>query len=246
VKKFTAVLFSALVSSTSAYALSAGDLAFTSLNGQEDGWSMVTFVDIPASSTVFFTDNEFVSGALNGGESYHSWTTGPATITAGTVIRFSAVDNATNLAASVGTLSRATVSGSSNYGVSNGNEVIYAFEATSVTSTPSFITAVSSETVANTTTWLTGTGLTPGINSVSLGTTNFRQYNGARSGLESFSDYRALVNNPANWTVNVANAAAIPDTTAFTITPIPEASEISMMLAGLGLIGAIARRRNRA
>jgi hypothetical protein len=99
--------------------LTTGDIAFISFNADEDGWAIATFVDIDPNTSIYFTDNEATSTtAFNTGESYFQWVSGTSTISAGTVIRFSAVDSSTLLASSVGTLSRATVSGSTNYGLS--------------------------------------------------------------------------------------------------------------------------------
>ena len=41
-----------------AHAVSSGDLAFTAFNADEDGWSLVTFVDLAANSQFYFTDND--------------------------------------------------------------------------------------------------------------------------------------------------------------------------------------------
>lgn len=39
-----------------ASALTTGDFAFTAFNADEDGWSLVTFVDIAANTQVYFSD----------------------------------------------------------------------------------------------------------------------------------------------------------------------------------------------
>ncbi|NJL21154.1 MAG: hypothetical protein HC895_10555 [Leptolyngbyaceae cyanobacterium SM1_3_5] len=50
---------------------------------------------------------------------------------------------------------------------------------------------------------LTNTGLTAGVTAIDLSTldddADIASYTGARTGLTSFSDYRSLINNPANW-----------------------------------------------
>ena len=94
-------LAAALLAASAAQAQSAGDIAFTTINADEDGWSLVTFVNLAPNTTIFFSDNEWngsaigSGGAFNTGESYHQWTSGAAPIAAGTVIRFSAIDSST-------------------------------------------------------------------------------------------------------------------------------------------------------
>ena len=70
-------------------ALTKGDIGFISFNADEDGWSIVAFVDIDPNTIIYFTDNEATSAtAFNTAESYFQWSTGASTITAGTVVRF--------------------------------------------------------------------------------------------------------------------------------------------------------------
>ncbi|MEH2166630.1 MAG: hypothetical protein V7K41_08150 [Nostoc sp.] len=58
-------------------ALTQGDIAFISFNADEDGWSLVTFVDIDPNTTIYFTNNEATSlTAFNTGESYFPFTSG--------------------------------------------------------------------------------------------------------------------------------------------------------------------------
>ncbi len=250
----TAVAAVLTLASAAAQAQSAGDLMFTAFNADEDGWAMVALTDLAPNTTVFFTDNEWngsaigAGGAFNTGESFHRWTSGAATIAAGTVIRFAAIDNAATLSASVGTLARESVSGSSNYGISTTADTIYAYRGTSATAPTTFLSAISSGGFSATEGSLANTGLSAGTNAVQLNaSTDFAQYTGARSGLNEFSAYLPLVSGSGNWfnggDGNFATTA--PDTTAFTVQPIPEPSELAFMLAGLGLAGAVARRRAR-
>ena len=53
-----------LAISAQAQALTTGDMAFTSFNGDDDGWAMVTFVDIAANTTIYFSDNEWNGSAF--------------------------------------------------------------------------------------------------------------------------------------------------------------------------------------
>ncbi|MEH2194561.1 MAG: putative Ig domain-containing protein [Nostoc sp.] len=203
-------------------ALTQGDIAFISFNADEDGWSIVTFVSIDPNTIIYFTDNEATSlTAFNTGESYFQWNSGTSTITAGTVIRFSAIDNATNLAASIGAFSRVSVSGSSNYGLSATNDTIYAYLGTSANSPTVFLSGISNDTSTQGTTDLTTAGLTIGTNSILLNSSaDYGVYNGARSGESSFANYKLSVNNVSNWTVDTVNGdytTTVPDTTNFAI-----------------------------
>ncbi|BAZ33978.1 5'-nucleotidase/2',3'-cyclic phosphodiesterase (plasmid) [Cylindrospermum sp. NIES-4074] len=214
-------------------ALTQGDIAFTSFNADEDGWSIVTFVDINPNTIIYFSDNEATSlTAFNTGESYFQWNSGANTIAAGTVIRFSAIDNATNLAASIGTFSRVTVSGSANYGISATADTVYAYLGTNATSPTVFLTGISNDTSAQGTTDLTTAGLTVGVNSILLNSSaDYGEYNGSRSGQTSFANYKLLVNNVSNWTVDTVNGVydtKVPNTTNFAIASISPTVNLSV------------------
>jgi hypothetical protein len=232
-----------------ASALTAGDVAFTSFNADEDGMSLVTLVDLAANSKIYFTDNEWTGTAFNTGESYSSWSSGAAVVNAGTVIRFNNIDSATLLGASVGTYQREAVSGSTNYGLSQSADTIYAYTGATATAPTSFLAVVSSGTLGTAGDGLlTNTGLSIGAGAIQLSnSSDFAQYNGARAGEVSFAGYKTMVSALTNWQVqgDGSFAATVPNTTAFSITPVPEPESYAMLLAGLGLIGTIARRRQR-
>lgn len=223
--------------------LAAGDIAFTALNADEDGWAIVALAPIAANTTIYFADHNWTGSAFNTTESAFQWVSGPSVIAAGTVIRFSAID-AAGRAASVGTFTADTTS--ANFGLSATAETVYAFLGSSFTAPTTFLAAVSTE---NTGTQYTGTGLAAGTNAITLqNSADFGQYVGARTGLATFGAYRPLVTNVANWTVDTTNgnyATVLPDTTAFTVTPIPEPETWGLMALGLG-VAALAGRRRRA
>lgn len=210
--------------------LAKGDIAFTSFNADEDGFSIVNFVNIPANTTIYFTDNEALTAtSFNTGESYFQWNSGLSAIAAGSVVRFSAVDNVTNLAASVGTLTRATVTGSTNYGLSTTADIIYAFIGTAVDAPTLVLAAISSGEAVAPGDPVTNAGLTVGVNAIVLSSSaDFGEYTGTRTGRIGFSAYRSLVNNVANWNVDVTNgsyATTIPNTSAFTVSPVVDLSK---------------------
>ena len=87
----------AAVAALPASALTTGDLAFTSFNADDDGWAMVSFVDIAANTTVYFSDNEWTGAAFaDSNEHALVWNTCAQMILAGLVIVFTEIDGAAN------------------------------------------------------------------------------------------------------------------------------------------------------
>ncbi|BBD68588.1 putative outer membrane adhesin [Nostoc commune NIES-4072] len=196
-------------------ALTQGDIAFISFNADEDGWSIVTFVDIDPNTTIYFSDGTAASPtAIGSSESSFVWNTGSQKIVGGTVVRFSAIDS-TSRASSIGTF---TVVNSSDLGLNTTDETVYAFLGNSATAPTTILTAVSTEANNNS---LTTVGLTDGVNAIKLtSSTDYGQYTGSRTGQTSFIGYKALVNNSANWTIDTGGdgAAIVPNTTNLAIT----------------------------
>jgi hypothetical protein len=238
-------------------ALIAGDIAFTSFNADEDGFSLVAFVDIGINTTVFFTDNEWNGSAIGAGgafplpgENYLQWNTGASVISAGSVVRFSQVDK-TTLSASLGSFNRVTVAGNTNYGIANSNETIYAYLGTSATAPSTFLAAITNGNFA-TDGSIANTGLVQGTSAMDLNgaasyTPDYAEYTGPRSGFASFTDYKALVANTANWNVDTTNGTytnTIPNTTAFTtVAPVPVPA--AAWLLGSALLGMAGLRRRK-
>jgi hypothetical protein len=227
IKKFA--LAAMTLAALNAHALTAGDIAFNSFNADEDGFSIVALSSIAANTTIYFGDNEYTGGAFNTGESYSKWVSG----------------------ASVGTFTRETVSGSTNWGLAAANETLYAYQGGSATAPTSFLAAITNGDFAVDGP-LTGTGLVEGVTAIRLNantpsaTPDYGVYNGVRSGLSSFAAYLPLLNNASNWTVDTTNgvyATTVPNTTAFT-TAVPEPESFALALLSLGVIGAVARRRS--
>ena len=208
------------------FALSTGDIAFTALNTDEDGWAIVTLADLAADSTIYFTDS--------------NWG-GAASIAAGSVIRFSQIDQASR-AVSVGALSS-----SGSRALSSTAETVYAYLGTAANSPTTFLAAVSSEAGAAATNALSAAGLQAGVDAIILpASTDFADYTGPRSGEADFAAYRLLVNAASNWTgfTDGDHADAQPALAAFSVavSPVPEVSGGWMMFAGLALVAARLRR----
>ena len=237
----------AVAAALPASALTTGDIAFTAFNADEDGFAMVALASVAANTKVYFSDNEWSGTAFNTGESFSSWVSGAAVINAGTVIRFSKTDSATLLAASVGTLARETVASSSNWGFSQTEDTLYAYLGTGATAATTFLAAISSSTYGSAAGGsLSNTGLSIGAGAVQLAFgSDYAQYSGARAGQASFAGYKALVSNVANWTDSGDGsfATAVPNTTAFSVTAVPEPESYALMLSGLAAIGLLVARR---
>lgn len=229
-------------------ALNTGDIAFTAFNADEDGWAIVALANINANTVVHFTDNTWNGTAFANTEAAQTWNSGANVIQAGTVIRFTHVDSVATIGVSKGSISFASTA---NLGLSATNETLYAYQGAAWNASPtSFLAAITTATSGfgnSTFGVLTNTGLTDGGSAVAITpSTDFGQYTGLRSGQNSFAGYRPLVNANANWinTTSGDQALTVPNTTAFAITAVPEPKNYAMLLAGLGLMGFIARRRN--
>jgi hypothetical protein len=138
--------------------LNPGDIAFTAFNADGDrDLAFVTLVDIPANTTIWFTDNEWDGtdsfNDLNEGEL--SWSSS-SIVSAGTVVIFTDIDND-------GATSSVNV-GSINSGkiyISSSNEEVFALlsePSSSAMASPGFIAGISSDLNYS----LNNTGLTVG------------------------------------------------------------------------------------
>ncbi len=206
-------------------ALQLGDIAFTAFNADRDALAFVALKNIPAGEVIYFNDNEWnggtigAAGAFNTGEGVITWTAPVGGVAAGTVVVIDFYDSATNINASVG-----TVTGSS--GLSATDESIYAYQGLSSTQPSTFLALIanhSADSIAN-------TGLTVGTTAIILtSSADFAGYTGARTGQAAFTDFLPLVGNISNWMIDVdgAGAAVVPTATAFT-TGAPPATTVAI------------------
>jgi hypothetical protein len=177
-----------------------GDIAFVRYQTDTpDAFSIITFVEIPANQTFYFTDNAWTtaSGPLATNENTMTWTTPVSAIPAGTVITFT--DEGTT---SVTPSGNGSASGVLNGLAASGDQILM-FRGTNSTSPAAFICGVSS------TDWIT-TGTTTSNDSylptdLSLHNTAISfsteqdngYYNQTQTG--SIATIKALVNNGSNW-----------------------------------------------
>ncbi len=215
--------------------LSAGDIAFTAFNADgDDDFAIVALSDIPASTTIYFTDNEPSSdgtGFVDTNEGVLEWVTGGSVTSAGTIVVFNDASSASR-SASTGTFTSAN--GSLN--LAGGGDALYAFRGVSATSVSAWLAGIQNE-AGNQGANFDQTGLTVGttfIDFYSSGSPDGGYYSGARTGESSFSDYLSLLGSNSNWTEEVSNGENILpiSTTAFTTSSTPAITLSTSSLTG--------------
>lgn len=251
-KTISFVFLSLLISfnSKAQTTLTLGDISIIGFNANApDNFCFVSWVPLTSGTVIKFTDNGFLSSGLStatnngrGGENFVTWTnTSGGTIAAGTVIK---IENGS--AASIGSSVQALS------GLSGSGDQIFAYQgagAGTTTSNSDFGTNTNPGTftgtilyglnfqgTATTTTWL-ATG-TPTSNTsylpselnvtngnIALAASASRgEYTGSRNNQTSFSDYKTLVNNSANWTTGAGAGIITLNTGSFTIATNPTVS----------------------
>lgn len=224
---------------------SPGGLAFVSINADEDGFALVSFVDLAADTELFMTDQSWnglasgSGGAFEGGGGVLTWTVGSA-LAAGSVVRFSSVQSAALIGASHGSVLRS--SGSMSLALTDESLYVYAMAGSTVVP----LAAIGNG--SDFATELAGSGLDAASLALS-GRVDFAEYQGPRSGETALADYRSKVFDPGQWLVRKSTDESLtaPDMTAFSVAAaVPEADTYAMMLAGLGVMSIVARRRSSA
>jgi hypothetical protein len=184
---------------------SAGDVAFTGFNGDGDNdFAIVALADIPANTTIYFTDTEWNGKSFESGEDDITWTTGSSVISAGTVVTFTDINSASEMV-STGSIT----AGNMSLGVSD--EAIFAYLGAERSPT-TFLAAVSTSidqydgTSPNPSGTLEGTGLSQGTTAILLSDNiDVAEYIGDRSGntKSGYLDFLNVINGETatddNW-----------------------------------------------
>ncbi|MGC1473140.1 MAG: lamin tail domain-containing protein [Psychroserpens sp.] len=175
--------------------LSTGDMAFIAFNADaDDDFAMVTFVEIPANTLLYFTDSEWTGSAFGDDENDFSWNSGSNAIPEGSVITFNTISATPS--ASIG-----TISGQPG-GISGSSEAIFAFlvDDPLLPRVPSlFITAVANSDSAYGS--LDNTNLSTGTTAITYTNgTDVAQYTGQRTGLQA-NGYQVALNDLNNYTL---------------------------------------------
>ena len=181
-------------------ALGPGSIAFVGLNTDgNDNLAFVALEAIPSGTVIYFQDNEWngqaigAGGAFNTGESAWSWTA-TSDIAAGTIIAIDNVGSGT-IATNTGSVA---FSDTSNRGLANSGEVVYAFLGSSATAPTTFLIAASNNTFAAAGA-IANTGLTAGTSAIEFNNgADVFAFSGGRGDQANFAAYAAIINNPAN------------------------------------------------
>lgn len=146
--------------------LNAGEIMFVGFNADgSDGFAIVALAEIPASSTIYFTDKEWNGmpigggGAFDSGEAVMTWNTGGSAIAAGAVITFNETSGSTTV--TVGSTSGGAIN------LAAGGDVLYAFIGSNSTSPTTFLSAIGNSGFGSNGT-LDNTGLSAGVNAISI------------------------------------------------------------------------------
>ena len=198
-----AFLFFFLLSNNLLTAQDQGKVVFIGFNADgDDGFSILTLVDLLANDRLFFTDREWDGTQFNTGEGELVWenTTG-STISAGTIITFAPVVG-TGPTVSIG-----TVTESGSFSISASDEAIWILNVSSTVANDAadFISVISNEddNPPVSAPDLSNTGLVNGVTAVLIdGDEDVMTYDGANgtdcTGL-SLTDCATLFNTVSSW-----------------------------------------------
>lgn len=187
--------------------LDVASLMFVGYNGDgTDGVAFVALEDVPAGTTIYFTDNEWDGVAFETGESYWQWSSG-ATLIAGTVVTISEINQGTlsgsslSPNATVGTATWSTTSApDNNSDLDDMNEAVYMYLADTYNVPTLFITAIANNNFNPTTGELSGTGLTEGVNAIQLlGNNDVLVYDSPIECGSTIEECVLNLANPDNW-----------------------------------------------
>lgn len=195
-------------------------IAFVGFNGDgEDDLAFAVLNDIAAGTVIHFSDANWNGTAFPANSEAHiSWTATEA-VSAGSVVLLGGLAYGATPSASIGAID---YSGRSGNTINHYNEAVFAYVG-EVAQPARFIAAIANETFSRAFTTLDGTGLVEGVDAISLASieadVNVGAYDGPRHGLDNIADYKALINDPANWVIDSEGSGSGEDNSANGIYP---------------------------
>jgi hypothetical protein len=179
-----------------AQSLSKGDIAFIGFNADGDkDFAIVALHDLPANTTIYFTNQTWSGTGFDGGNSDLYWNTGNSVIPAGTVITFNGL-NTTNRSPSIGSFT-----GGQEMNLSSAGGVLFAYMGAR-RNPAKFLAAISTkeDDYNGTSGTLNGTGLTLGSEAILLQENiDVGQYSGIRSGNTKQGYLQEIANTRDHW-----------------------------------------------
>jgi hypothetical protein len=234
----------------SAHALTAGDIAVIAYNTDgDDNFAWVAMTDIAANTTINFTDSSWQATAFRATE--HLDAGGPLTWTNTTNLSAGSVVNFNGKVAktwSIGAGNGATAF----LDLATGGDQIFAFQGNKTS--PSFVYGlqfanangiIASSTVSNSTNTTNVPSALSELGGTMFNVGNYDNgfYKGTTTGTKA--QLLSAIADQTNWTRNDAGPLAQTSwISGMSVTAVPEPKNYAMLLAGLGLMGFIARRRS--
>ena len=208
--------------------LAAGDIAIVAFNSDDpDSFAWVALADIDAGTQIHFTDASWQGGSFRATElgTPYTWTASAA-LSAGSVV---------------------TINSSSAFNFSGAGDQIFAYQGSGA-----FLYGIDfantgwtpSATIANSTNESNlPASLSEGSTALWVGNFDNAYYSGTLT-TGTASELRAAIGNAANWTKTDAGPVAQSNWQgSLTVIAVPEPGHYAMLLAGLGMLGLVARRR---
>lgn len=209
-KRITQILM--FISFAFSYAQNAGDILFIGFNANGDSdFAIVSMVDLPPNTEIYFTDNEpNVDGNGNSNsEGVLLWSTGASVISKGTVVVFTDIDSGsnTNFGVSVGSLS-VTDAG---FNISTSGDAIYAsYGNPSENEVTQWIAGIQNSNGGLETNF-SATGLNVSSNFVVIAATASKDggvYSGTRIN-KTEAEFATLITNESNWTTSTSDGESL-------------------------------------